>query len=100
MTRRYNDEYSEATEDQINKRDERKRECRRQYNARPEVKEYQKEWHKNYSKLGYAKKAHRESQARYRLTEKGKATAVKYRRKASNAVDDTNTIKARISLSF
>lgn len=72
------------SEEERRVRDERKRKARQEYNTRPEVIQYQKEWHKNYSKLDYAKESHNQAQERYRNTEKGMATTARYWKKKNS----------------
>jgi hypothetical protein len=82
------------SEEELRVRDERQREWRKQYNAKPEVKEYQKEWHKKDNQTPWTKEAHRISQARYRNTAKGKACDVrawkKYNAKTRDNKEDSN----------
>lgn len=80
--------------DEIEARDEREKEWRREYNAKPEVIEYQKEWHKKDRQTARSKEAHRISQARYRVTAKGQACDVrawiKYGSKTKDNKEDSN----------
>lgn len=80
--------------DEMEARDKRQKEWRQNYNAKPEVKEYQKEWHKKNNQTAWTKEAHRRSQARYRITAKGKACDVrawiKYGSKTKDNKEDNN----------
>ena len=67
--------------DEIEAREERKRQRRKQHNAKPEVIEYQREWHKKDNQTPEGKEAHRISQARYRQTEKGRACDARAKKK-------------------
>lgn len=59
-------------------RDDRIRQWHKDYNARPEVIERRKQYYKKYSKSKDAKESHREAQARYRRTAKGRACDDRY----------------------
>ena len=69
------------TDKEIKEREDRKRKYRQEYNSRPEVKLYQKEWHRKDNQDPLSKENHRQAQERYRHTEKGRACNDRYWKK-------------------
>ncbi len=82
------------SDEEIEAREERERQYSKDYIAKPENKQRRKEYAKQYNQIPENKEAHRKSQARFRITSKGKACDVrawkKYNAKTKDNKEDNN----------
>ena len=78
------------TPDEIEAREERRREYTKRYYSKPEIKEKQKEYYKKYNQVPMNKEDHRLAQARYMNSQRGMITRAKYQSKPRQIKQDSN----------
>jgi len=66
------------SKEELDKRDKKQRQYRKEYYSRPDIKQRQKLYYKKKNKDPISKRLHAEAQERYRHTVKGMATTARY----------------------